>query len=103
MLYSTPIGVAAGGQAKGMRESLHRTGAGATRPADDIVRRSTDAGEQDDAGLAPGPEAGTRGARLVEWTATHPRAPLAAALLLALAARIFLVARSHAMLDGDEA
>src|SRR5258708_2280431 len=103
MLYSTPIGVTASGKAGGMREGTHGMGTGTTRPADEIAQRATDAGEQDDAGLMPGPEPGTWGERLVEWTAAHPRAPLAAALLLALAARIFLVARSHAMLDGDEA
>src|SRR5258708_2587613 len=103
MLYSTPIGVTASGKAGGMREGTHGMGTGTTRPAGEIAQRATDPGEPDDGGLMPGPEPGTWGERLVEWTAAHPRAPLAAALLLALAARIFLVARSHAMLDGDEA
>jgi hypothetical protein len=88
-----------------MREGTHGmgTGTGMARPADEIARRATGAGEYDDAGLVPGPQPGTWSERLVEWTAAHPRAPLAAALLLALAARIFLIVRSHAMLDGDEA
>src|SRR5260370_42514653 len=113
MLYSTPIGVAASSKADGMREGTYGTGtgtgtgtgagAGTARPADELARRATDADEHDSAGLASGPEPGTWGARLVAWSGAHPHAPLAAALLLALVARIFLVARSHAMLDGDEA
>jgi len=90
-------------QGRGMREGTHGTGTGMARPADEIAQRATGAGEHDDAGLVLGPEPGTWGERLVEWTAAHPRAPLAAALLLALAVRIFLIVRSHAMLDGDEA
>src|SRR5579872_1279301 len=49
------------------------------------------------------PAAGTWAGRLTDWAARHPRAPLALALLLSLAARLFLVARTHAMIDGDEA
>ena len=40
---------------------------------------------------------------LIEWTARHPRAPLLLALVLAVVARLVLVARTHAMIDGDEA
>src|SRR5260370_18216911 len=107
MLYSTPIGVAASSKADGMREGTYGTGTGTgtgtARPADELARRATDADEHDSAGLASGPEPGTWGARLVAWSGAHPHAPLPAALLPALVARIFLVARSHAMLDGDEA
>lgn len=49
------------------------------------------------------PAAGTWAGRLTNWVGRHPRAPLALALLLSLAARVFLVARTHAMIDGDEA
>src|SRR5260370_13093450 len=98
-----------GQQGRGMREGTHSTGTGTgtgtgmARPADEIAQRATGAGEHDDLGLVPCPEPGASGQRLVEWASAHPRAPLAAALLLALAVRIFLIVRSHAMLDGDEA
>ena len=49
------------------------------------------------------PAAGTWVGRLTDWAARHPRAPLILALLLSLAARVLLVARTHAMIDGDEA
>jgi hypothetical protein len=41
--------------------------------------------------------------QLERWVAAHPRAPLVAALALAVLARVFLVAHTGAMLDGDEA
>jgi hypothetical protein len=41
--------------------------------------------------------------RLIAWTQRYPRLPLLLACALALAARVFLVVRSHAMIDGDEA
>jgi hypothetical protein len=40
---------------------------------------------------------------LVAWTAAHPRVPLLVALILAVIARAYLVVRTNAMLDGDEA
>ncbi|MGH2514797.1 MAG: hypothetical protein ACRDHP_04000 [Ktedonobacterales bacterium] len=49
------------------------------------------------------PAAGTWAGRLTDWAARYPRAPLLLALLLSLAARLLLVARAHAMIDGDEA
>ena len=42
-------------------------------------------------------------ARLIEWARRRPRAPLLLALLLSLAARVTLLLRTHAMIDGDEA
>lgn len=41
--------------------------------------------------------------RLVELAAHHPWLPLVLALLLSVAARVLLIARTHAMIDGDEA
>ncbi|MFI5272108.1 MAG: hypothetical protein ACHQ4H_03635 [Ktedonobacterales bacterium] len=40
---------------------------------------------------------------LVAWMAHHPRAPLLLACMIAVVARVFLVIRTHAMIDGDEA
>lgn len=42
-------------------------------------------------------------ARLIAWTQRHPRAPLVLAIALSLLARITLLIRTHAMIDGDEA
>ena len=42
-------------------------------------------------------------AQLIAWTKRWPHAPLALAILLSLAARITLLIRTHAMIDGDEA
>ncbi len=42
-------------------------------------------------------------AQLIAWAQRWPRAPLALAILLSLAARITLLIRTHAMIDGDEA
>jgi hypothetical protein len=49
------------------------------------------------------PAAETWAGRLTDWALRHPRAPLLLALLLALVARVLLVVRTHAMIDGDEA
>ncbi|HLZ22959.1 MAG TPA: hypothetical protein VKQ30_12625 [Ktedonobacterales bacterium] len=83
-----------------------------TRRADDTEPVAGEAANAMEA-MAPGearriqpemePAAGTWAGRLTDWAARHPRAPLALALLLSLAARALLVARAHAMIDGDEA
>ncbi|HKS70438.1 MAG TPA: glycosyltransferase family 39 protein, partial [Ktedonobacterales bacterium] len=44
-----------------------------------------------------------RAALLIGWTQRHPLAPLLVACVLSLAARVFLLVRTHAMIDGDEA
>jgi hypothetical protein len=41
--------------------------------------------------------------RVVSWVATHPRLPLLLALAAAIVVRVYLVARTNAMIDGDEA
>ncbi|HKV85352.1 MAG TPA: hypothetical protein VJN88_12410, partial [Ktedonobacterales bacterium] len=45
----------------------------------------------------------SRADRLIAWTVAHPRLLLWLALALSLLVRLFLIARSHAMIDGDEA
>lgn len=52
-------------------------------------------------GAAPG--AASWAGRLAAWTERHPRVPLLLAAVVALAARVFLVVRTQAMIDGDEA
>ncbi|HEX6798115.1 MAG TPA: hypothetical protein VF116_10440 [Ktedonobacterales bacterium] len=42
-------------------------------------------------------------ARLIGWTQRYPLVPLLLACALSLAARVFLLVRTHAMIDGDEA
>lgn len=41
--------------------------------------------------------------RLLDWAWRHPRIPLALALIAGVLARLLLVARSNALIDGDEA
>jgi hypothetical protein len=53
--------------------------------------------------LRDGSAAGSRMDALVAWTAAHPRVPLLVALILAVVVRAYLVVRTNAMLDGDEA
>jgi len=43
------------------------------------------------------------GANLIGWAQRHPRLPLLIALLIGLLARVLLVVRANAMIDGDEA
>lgn len=86
-----------------------------TTRADDLVEPVEGAGSSTTGTLAsvpaqPGtiqietePAPGTWAGRLTDWAKLHPRAPLVLALLLSLAARVLLVARTHAMIDGDEA
>lgn len=45
----------------------------------------------------------TPASRVIAWTMRHPLAPLLLACALSLGARLFLVVRTHAMIDGDEA
>ena len=40
---------------------------------------------------------------LLDWAARHPRIPLAIALAVGVLARVVLVVRSNALIDGDEA
>ncbi|MEO7003302.1 MAG: hypothetical protein ABI068_15925, partial [Ktedonobacterales bacterium] len=42
-------------------------------------------------------------AGLIGWAARHPRLPLLIALVIGVLARVLLVARANAMIDGDEA
>jgi hypothetical protein len=42
-------------------------------------------------------------AQVIEWARRHPRAPLFLAIALSLLARIVLLIRTHALIDGDEA
>lgn len=51
----------------------------------------------------PAPAPGSWAARLTDLAAHHPWAPLLLALVLTVVARVFLVIRTHAMIDGDEA
>lgn len=56
---------------------------------------------------APAAEAGAASGswseRLIEWAARHPQLPLLIALVAAVLARVLLVVRSNALIDGDEA
>ena len=51
----------------------------------------------------PAPAPGSWAGWLTDLATSHPWAPLVLALALAVAARVFLVVRTHAMIDGDEA
>ena len=59
-------------------------------------------GEQP-AAIQTEPAASSWAAQLVNLAGRYPWLPLLLALLLSVAARVFLVARTHAMIDGDEA
>jgi hypothetical protein len=100
MIYCTRISTSGG------RNHVRQTEeTGATRPRQPDARNATaDVSPPDSTEVPTDLTFGWRWAdRLLEWAERHPRLPLALALVAGVLARLVLVVRSNALIDGDEA